>query len=1045
LNDAERLLLDHAPDGIFWTRRNGSLVYVNRAAAAMLGYSHEALLALRIFDIDTEMDARRWEQHWVATAPQESFTLERRHRRADGSEIPVKVFVRHLQHDGQAVHFSFVRDLTEQKRLETARRSRNQYLQALFADSPLPQFIVDPDSMTLVDANRAAHGYYGYPVLRGMALSRINTLPPEQIHEEMNRARTGKRNFFRFQHRLSSGDVRPVHVYTGPIEHEGRQLLHSTIEDVSAIHEAQKRLEGYRDLVERLPIGVYRATLGGDGVFLAINPVMRKIFDAETDCELIGHRAAEFYAHPEQRAEFSEQVQATGEVRRVIVEARTCKGRPIWIALSSRVTTLDDGSSIIEGAVEDVTGLHRTQQELEQAYAQFAHAIAAAPIPIILFRADGRIEAVNQVWLELTGYSREELPNLTEWTRLAYGERQAAVLDIIARLRQIPGPIEEGDFEIRCKDGSTRIWSFNSAPLEPEDNPNRLLISTAIDVTSARASEARMRQAEAVIDSANEGITITGPDRNIERVNRAFSRITGYSESEVVGKNPRILSSGRQDAEFYRRMWDSIDRRGHWQGEIWNRRKSGAIYPEWLSISAVHDAEGQLVNYAAVFTDLTELKESETRLDFLQRKDALTGLDNRARLLQEIDLAIESSQQTGDQVIVVLCGLDRFQRINASLGYPVGDRVLKRIGQRFSRIAGEHRIARVGGDQFAMLLRSTDPDRRTRRALRAIRNSVARDIKLTQLPPIPISISIGIARFPSDGDSAETLLSNAESAMFRAKQQRRGGTTFFSAEENQNAHRILLLESDLRRAIDNRELAVFYQPIVRLCDRQIVGAEALARWHSTEHGQVPPDEFIPLAEESGLIRPLTQILLERAAFEAVQMRQRFGPEFRLAFNFSASQLDDASFARQIFARLAAAGLPHESFEMELTESTMMSQDPHAAEMLGKLREGGIRLSIDDFGTGFSSLAYLHELNANSLKIDWRFIAQLGCDPAGERITESIIAMAHALGMAVIAEGVETTDQRDRIDALGCEYAQGYLFSPPRPFDEFMGLYGLGVG
>ena len=1046
MHRTERLLLDHAPYGIFWTRRDGSFAYVNPAAATMLGYSHEELQRLRIFDIDTQMDAQLWEQYWQQASAHESVTLERGHRRADGTELTVEVHVRHLEHEDQPVHFSFVRDLSERNRLEAAQQSRNQYLQALFVDAPLPQFIVDPESMTLVDANKAAHAYYGYPELRGMALNRINILPPEQLREEMQQARNGKRNFFRFQHRLANGEVRPVHVYSGPIEHEGRQLLHSTIEDVTAVHEAQTRLESHRDLIERLPIGIYRTTLGGDGVFLEINPAMREIFDAETDRELLGHRAAEFYANPEQRAEFSQRVQAAGAVRRVFVEARTCKARPIWIALSSRITTLEDGSTIIEGAIEDVTDLHRAQTDLERAYMQFAHAVDAAPIPIMLHRADDRIEAVNQVWLKLTGYQREELNTIDDWTRLAYGDRQKDVLQVISRLRQAEAPSEEGEFTIRCKDGSMRIWSFRSAPLETEINSTRLIISTASDVTEARASEARMRQAEAVINSTNEGITITGPDRNIERVNPAFTRITGYAESEVAGKNPRILSSGRQDSSFYRAMWDSIDRRGHWQGEIWNRRKNGEIYPEWLSISAVHNPEGELVNYAAVFADLTEIRESESRLDFLQRKDGLTGLDNRTTMVQNIDHAIASSASTGQRVTVLVCGLDRFQRVNASLSHPVGDRVLWRIGQRLGKLAIKHlQIARIGGDQFALLLRSTDPDKATQRALREIQRSVARDMILAQFPPIPISISTGVARHPIDGDSAESLLSNAETAMYRAKRRRRGDFSFFSAEDNVKAHRVLVLETDLRRAIELCELEVFYQPIVRLRDLRIIGAEALARWHSAEHGNVAPDQFIPLAEEAGLIRSLTQVLLNRAAHEAVQMRKLFGPEFRLAFNFSASQLDQSGFARQVFAHLSAAGLPREAFEMELTESTMMSQDERVPEILRQLRQGGIRLSIDDFGTGFSSLAYLHELDAQSLKVDRRFVAQLGHDAAGERITESIIAMAHALNMDVIAEGVETTEQRDWLADLGCEYAQGYLFSRPRPFDEFMELCHLGVG
>lgn len=1046
MHDAERLLLDHAPDGIYWTRRDGSFAYVNLTAATMLGFTRERLLQLRIFEIDADLDADSWSAYWEDASARESVTLERTHQRADGSRILVEIIVQHLQHDGQPVHFSFVRDIRERKRVEALQHSRMQYFQALFSDSPLPQFIVDPEDMRLIDVNRAAELFYGYSELRGMKISDINTLPPARIREEMNRARGSERRFFRFLHRLASGEVRPVHVYSSPIEHEGRQLLHSSIEDMSEIQAAQQQLEGYRDLVERLPIGIYRATLGAAGIFLSINPAMCEIFEAEDPSQLIGRTASDVYARPEERGEFSQQVEVDGEVRRKVVEARTLRGRPIWIALSSRITRLENGERIVEGAIEDVTELHRAEQKLREAFARMVNAIHAAPVPIMLHRADGTIEEVNRVWLELTGYRREQLATIEQWTELAYGERKDAVLDVIKRLALRHDRVNEGDFEIRCQDGSIRIWSFSSAPLEPAEARNRLIISTAVDVTDQRTAEARMRQAAAVIDSANEGITITDPQRNIERVNAAFSRITGYTESEVLGKNPRILSSGRQDHAFYQQMWETIAQRGHWQGEIWNRRKNGEIYPEWLSISSIRDGDGTLINYAGVFTDLTELKESRNRLDFLQYKDALTGLDNRAALIGAIDSAIQGLEKSGQQLTVLVCGLDRFQRINASLGYAVGDRVLKQIGRRLVRISGtELLVARAGSDQFALLLRSTGSQKAIRRALRTIRSSIARDIKLADAPPIPISMSTGIACHPADGESAETLLGNAETAMFRAKKSQTGEAIFFSADENQNAHRILLLETDLRRAIEDRELAVFYQPIVRLRDRRIVGAEALARWNSAKHGNVPPDEFIPLAEESGLIRPLTRVLLERAAAEAVKMRQCFGPAFRLAFNFSASQLDDSGFAEQLFTRLAAAGLPREGFEMELTESTMMSQDKRASEMLQKLRDGGIRLSIDDFGTGFSSLAYLHELQAHSLKVDRRFIAQLGHDPAGERITESIIAMAHALGMAVIAEGVETSEQRDRLDALGCEYAQGYLFSRPQPFDEFMELYHFGVG
>ena len=445
-----RQLLDHVPDGVFWSRLDGSFAYVNDAAATMLGHHPDRLVSLRVFDLDPALDRRDWERHWEGPEPGGAIRSERRLRRADGSEIPIEVHSCPIEDRGERYLLSFLRDLTERNRSTRFLEESADYLRALFVESPLPQLIIDPDAMCVVDANRAAETFYRYPELRGMSISDLNALPPARMREEMDRAVGAPGHFARLQQKLAGGELRTVHAYCGPIEHHGRTMLLCTVRDVSDTESALQQLCSYRDLVERLPIGIYRATLGGDGVFLAANPALCQIFGVASEDALIGRRVADFYAHPEQRAEYSDLVLRSGSATRDIFEARSEDGRTLWLARSSRVAHLEEHGTVLEGAVEDVTRLIEAEHELKSGYEHFAKAIDAAPYPILLHRRDGRIEYVNRAWTDLTGYSRSELRTIEDWTRLAYGNHQGDVLEDIHDLQQIVEPIEEGDDRVRC-------------------------------------------------------------------------------------------------------------------------------------------------------------------------------------------------------------------------------------------------------------------------------------------------------------------------------------------------------------------------------------------------------------------------------------------------------------------------------------------------------------------------------------------------------------------------------------------------------------------
>jgi len=684
--------------------------------------------------------------------------------------------------------------------------------------------------------------------------------------------------------------------------------------------------------------------------------------------------------------------------------------------------------------------LEAEQQAQQRAFERLRKAVSSAPIPMMLFHNDGRVEQVNDTWCELTGYRPEQLDSIETWTRLAYGSTAGQVREVIAQLADAKGRVDEGDFVITCADGSHRVWRFFSNPLDQTVEGDRLIISAAIDVTLERRQQDWQRLYETIFEQSAEGITITDSQRRIVHVNLAFTRVTGYEEEEVRGKNPSILSSGRQDAAFYRRMWQQIDQTDHWQGEIWNRRKNGEIYPEWLSISAIRDERGELTHYAAVFTDLTELEEFRERLKQAQQFDSLTGLMNRMGLGVVMEEFMTESSSRARGCTLLMMGLDRFQLINESFDHEFGDQLLHIVASRLENFAEpDMDIARIGGDRFALLVRGDTRMNHIETMLSRLYLTLARPIRIAGQPPVTLQFSTGIARFPADAGNAPDLLRVAEAAMFNAKKLRPGHHAWFDQKQAERAQQRLMLEIELRQALESNQLEVHLQPIVAVSNNRIVGAEALARWPHPERGMIPPDAFIPVAEECGLIGELTMKLLARAAGAMAGMERSPAPKLWLAFNISASQLGEKDFAGQICEILEKAGLPTTRFELELTESMLMQQAGSPSPVLTELEQHGISISIDDFGTGYSSLAYLHEINAKTLKIDRRFVADIEADGAGTRIASTIIAMAHGLGMEVIAEGVETDGQLEVLREMGCEYYQGYLFSPALPIDEFNAL------
>jgi diguanylate cyclase (GGDEF)-like protein/PAS domain S-box-containing protein len=571
---------------------------------------------------------------------------------------------------------------------------------------------------------------------------------------------------------------------------------------------------------------------------------------------------------------------------------------------------------------------------------------------------------------------------------------------------------------------SARDWTAT------EDSVLRIIGAALATAVERQRIDEKLRQSAKVFESTRDGVVITDLEGRIVQVNAAFSAISGYSAEEALGQTPRLLRSGRQDRAFFADLWDGVRRLGYWQGEVWNRRRNGEIYPQWLSISTVSDDRGQPSHYVGVGTDITQLKRSEQQLQHLAHHDPLTGLPNRLLGQSRLEHALQRCKRHGGQLGVVFLDLDGFKHINDSLGHPIGDSVLTDIARRLQlRLRSEDTLARLGGDEFLLVLEDlgtpADAADIARKLLDALQLPLALDGR-----ELFVTASIGIAMYPDDGSNWSELIRNADTAMYQAKAAGRDQFCFYTADMNANALAQLELEAALRQGLSQQRFELHYQPKVELDSGRTVGFEALLRMRDARGELLPPNSFIPLAERSGLIVPIGAWVLEAACREARRWHDDGHVEMTIAVNVSTCQFRSPEFAQHVRRALELSGLPGQALELELTESVLMDNPEHTVERLLALKRSGVRLSLDDFGTGYSSLGYLARLPIDALKIDRSFVDGLGRDAHAIDIVHSIIGLARRMRLRAVAEGVETEAQMISLRDYGCDEIQGYLLSRP---------------
>ena len=692
------------------------------------------------------------------------------------------------------------------------------------------------------------------------------------------------------------------------------------------------------------------------------------------------------------------------------------------------------------GTVQDVSERVLAEQALRQSEARLRIIYDASPVIISVSRLeDGRFLEVNPAFLRTGGWTREEVIGRTSFDLGVWvdpRDRQKIVESV-----RTHGTVRDLEISFRMKSGEVRqlLCSLELIQLEQGD----FLLLVAQDITERKQAQTQMQKLSHALEQTADVVQIADRNGAIEYVNATFERVTGYTSAEAVGRKTNLLKSGRQSPGFYDNLWKTILAGNVFSDVFINRRKDGSLYYEEKTITPLKDDDGRITHFVATGKDISERIQTQERLAYMAQHDPLTDLPNRALLLDRLKQSLAGARWRERRAAVLFVDLDRFKTINDTLGHEVGDRLLRQLAERFQRsVRDGDTVARFGGDEFVILLDDVASEEDVSGVAQKVLQALAPPFQVDH-QTLYVTASIGVSLFPNDGEDASTLLKNADIAMYRAKELGKNTYQYYSADMSSRAFERLTLESNLRRALEQGEFRLYYQPQVDVTTGAIVGVEALLRWQHPEFGLVMPNDFISLLEETGLIVPTGEWILDTACAQLVAWHALGWPRLRLAVNLSPRQFQTQNFTAVVKQAIDRFDGDPGRLELEITEGMLLRHAPVTVETLETLHMLGVRMAIDDFGTGYSSLSYLRRLPIDTLKIDRTFVRDIPHDPDDSAITVAIMALAQSLKLEMIAEGVENTAQRDFLQTRGCNLMQGFLFSRPLPAEEITRLLQSG--
>lgn len=800
---------------------------------------------------------------------------------------------------------------------------------------------------------------------------------------------------------------------------------HISLSSIHALHDA---------LFEAMTDGVL--VIDQQGVILDCNPAFHQRLGYSRE-DLVGTPVAELDPPefsrmvPERIKTIMREGQATFETAHYHKD-----GTVMPVELCARFVEIN-GEIVLFSIVRDITERRRLEESLREGFEMYQTAINTSALGFWVTDTQGRFLEVNDAYAQLSGYSREELLCMSIPDIEAREEPQETAAHIAEIMQSGYARFRTAH---RKKDG--HVWPAGIVTSFSHIQGGRFFVFIE-DLSEKVTQEGRLELASLVFENMDQAVVITDADNRIVSINPATVLITGYTLEELRGRNPNIFASGRHDDSFYKELWSTLNNTGHWEGEIWDRRKDGVAYAKWLSINAIRDQHGEVYQYVSVFSDITERKKTEELIWKQANFDALTGLPNRHLMHEHLEQEIRKAQRTGRQLAVLFIDLDRFKEVNDTFGHSKGDALLVMAARRITAHVREtDTVARLGGDEFTVILPDFDGRSHLERITQNLVEELSEPYDLGEGELGYVSASIGITLYPDDSRDLQGLLKHADQAMYVAKADGRNRFGYFTPSMQDEAREKQALTGDLRQALAFQQMEVYYQPIVNLGTGEIVKAEALLRWNHPVRGMIPPLTFIPIAEDSGLIHEIGAWVFQQAIDFIEHLHQHLGLTIQISVNKSPLQFEKLAGNRWT-ERLRELGLPGNSITVEITESSLLSKSPRVKQRLIDYRNTGVEVSIDDFGTGFSALSYLHQFDVDYLKIDRSFVSDLDENMAHTALTEAIIVMAHKLGIRTVAEGVETELQRDLLKKFGCDYAQGYLYSRPIPAGEFEQLLKKG--
>ena len=1053
-------ILNNALVGIVYLKQR-RIVSCNRRLEEIFQYEPGELIGEsteRLYDSSEAFDYIGKVAYQTA-AEGKSYTTELRLRHKDGSlfwgTLSGRVLDTSHPHEGSIWIYS---DITDRKQAAQATQEAKERAELIFQTSPDAVLISRLSDGYITDVNNAFTYHSGHTKEESIGNTTVGLnlwVNPNDRQKFINELQTkGFCENFEAQLWKKDGSQHTGILSARITVIQGVPHIVSTTRDITEykrVEEALRESEARAQLILDMAMDAV-ISINQDGMVIGWNREAERMFGYAAG-HALGRELAELIVPPAYRKAHKQSMQhfvKTGSStiigKRIEITGMRADGSEIPVELAI-VAVLRQGEYFFNAFVRDITERKMAEQslissanKLRESQRLLEAIVEHIPVMVFLKRAsDLRFELFNRAGEELLGYSRSDLlgkGNYDLWPKEQGDWFTAADRKVLASKEVTVIPEEP----INTASGETRYLNTWKIALRDEDGEPTHLLGISIDISERKQAEEMLRIAATAFES-HESLMITDANRVILRVNKAFTEDTGYTAEEVVGQTPRLLRSGRHKADFYHAMWETIHRTGSWQGEIWDRRKNGEIYPKWLTITAVKGEDGVVTHYVGSHINIKERKAAEEKIQYLGFYDSLTRLANRRLLMDRLHQALASSARIGREGALLLIDLDNFKSLNDTLGHQVGDLLLQQVAQRLeSCVRDGDTVARLGGDEFVVMLENL-----SEQALEAAAQAetIGEKILATLSQPYQLgthehygTASIGATLFDGDPQGSDELLKQADIAMYQAKKAGRNTLRFFDPQMQASISARVELEGELRQALAKQQFHLYYQIQVDSSHRPL-GAEALIRWLHPERGLVPPLQFIPLAEETGLILPIGQWVLETACAQLKAWENdALTRDLTLAVNVSAKQFHQADFVTQVQRALLKSSAQPSHLKLELTESIVLENIEDTIGKMHEIKALGVNFSMDDFGTGYSSLQYLKRLPLAQLKIDQSFVRDIATDSSDRAIVRTIIAMAQSLDMDVIAEGVETAEQRQLLLNNGCTHFQGYLFGRPVPIEQF---------